>query len=131
MKTLFIAVLTTVSLTGCAGIVNMVPSFWDDNQSASIIHVRQSIEQVTCQPGTQLADAGKILDQLQWFRLYSESKGQRQQDVLEIIKPMEDTVKDWQKRSQAKEGSQAYCQAKKRIMQRQSERAAESVLGRF
>ena len=124
-------VIVSVMLTGCASLVNMVPSFWDDNQSARIIDLRQAVEEITCEKGTQLADAEQVLADIQWFELYSESKGSRQQDVLRIIKPIKDTVTDWRDRSRKEEGSAAYCQAKKRILQGQTKRAAEAVLGRF
>jgi hypothetical protein len=129
-----IATLALISLTGCSavsGLISKVPSFWDDNQSAKIIDIRQSVEQITCEPDTQLKDASQLFGELQWFRLYSESKGQRQQDVLRIIAPMEETVKDWQKRSQVKEGSKSYCELKKRTLRLQASRAAESILGRY
>lgn len=131
MKTLILAVVVSLSLTGCATITNMIPSFWDDNQSAKIVDIRWTIEQVTCEPGTQLSDAEYLLSEVQWFQLYSQSKGQRQQDVIQLIKPMAETIRDWRDRSATKEGSQAYCLAKKKIMQKQAARAAESILGRF
>jgi hypothetical protein len=124
----------TMTITGCAILdkgVSMIPSFWDDNQSAKIVDIRHSIEQITCEPGTQLRDAKHLLTELQWFRLYSDSKGSRQQDVLRIIQPMEETAQDWLKRSQAQEGSKAYCTSKRMILKQQSKRAAESILGRF
>lgn len=129
-----IAALAIVGLTGCSavsGLVSKVPSFWDDNQSAKIIDIRQSIEQIACEPDTQLGDANQLLLELQWFRLYSESKGTRQQDVLRIVAPMEETVQDWHKRSQVKEGSKSYCELKKRTLRLQASRAAESILGRY
>lgn len=123
-----------VTLSGCSVLqkgVDMIPSFWDDNQSSKIIDIRQSIEQITCEPGTQLGDANQLLSEIQWFKLYSESKGSRQKDVLAIMAPMEETAQDWYKRSQTKEGSRAYCQSKQMILKKQSQRAAESILGRF
>ena len=134
MTRLLATVAVTVMLTGCSVLqkgVDMIPSFWDDNQSAKITDIRQSIEQITCLPGTQSADAQAILDHVQWFQLYSQSKGSRQKDVLAIIQPMEETLRDWHKRSQAKEGSAAYCRSKQMILRQQSKRAAESILGRF
>ena len=133
MKNLIVA-LALISLTGCSavsGLVSKIPSFWDDNQSAKIIDIRQSVEQITCEPGTQAQDAEYILTKVQWFQLYSESKGTRQQDVLRIIAPMEETVKDWKKRSETKEGSKSYCELKKRTLRLQASRAAESILGRY
>jgi hypothetical protein len=134
MNRLLATVAVTVMLTGCSVLekgVAMIPSFWDDNQSAKIVDIRHSIEQITCAPGTQLRDATDLLTELQWFQLYSDSKGSRQKDVLRIIQPMEETVRDWQKRSQAKEGSVAYCTSKRMVLKQQSKRAAESILGRF
>lgn len=130
MKKILIT-LSIVSLSGCASIVEMIPSFWDDNQSAKIIDIRQSIEKITCEPGTQKNDAESVLNGIQWFKLYSESKGTRQKDVLRIIAPMEETTKDWAKRSQEKEGSKAYCNLKKKTLKLQAERAAVAILGRY
>ncbi len=70
-------------------------------------------------------------DDLRWFELYSESKGWRQADVLRIIKPMQETVEDWYRRSLDAQGTKGYCEIKKKILQQQSERAAQAVLGRF
>lgn len=131
MKNILTILIVSVLLTGCATVQNWIPSFWDDNQSAKITDIRQSIEGITCQPGTQLDDAEMLLYEIEWFRLYSQSKGTRQQDVLRILAPMEETAKDWQKRSQAKEGSKTYCELKKRTLQAQAERAAKAILGRF
>ena len=133
IRTLSLIAVVTL-LTGCSVLqkgVDLIPSFWDDNQSAKIIDIRQNIEQISCQQGTQLEDANQILSEIQWFKLYSQSKGSRQKDVLAILAPMEETVKDWQKRSETKEGSKAYCMSKKMILNQQSKRAAESILGRF
>ena len=117
-------------LTGCSTVKSWIPSFWDDNQSSRIIDVRLAVDRIDCaQP--QLAQAGRIRDDLRWFELYSQSKGWRQQDVLRLIKPMQETVDDWYKRSLDQQGSRGYCEIKKKILQQQSERAAQAVLGRF
>lgn len=131
MKTLSLTLSSLLLLTGCASMINMVPSFWDDNQSARIVDLRQAAEDITCEPGTQAQDAEYLLSNIRWFELYSQSKGTRQQDVLAIVKPIKETVQDWRDRSVKQEGSQAYCKAKKKILQAQTKRAAEAVLGRF
>ena len=119
-----------VALSGCAAVVSKVPSFWDDNQSARIIDVRQSVAQLDCkQP--HAPQVKRIADNIQWFDLYSESKGARQTDVRNLIAPMRETVDDFYKRSMEKEGSPAYCEAKKKIMSAQAEKAAAAVLSRF
>lgn len=116
-----------LSLTGCATIL---PSFWDDNQSKAIIDARQAVEQLDCtQP--QALQVKKIKDRLDWFELYSESKGRMQNDVRALVAPMRETVNDFYKRSLEKDGSKAYCESKKKIMQVQGSKAAESILGRW
>jgi hypothetical protein len=127
---IFITLALAITLSGCASIKSVIPSFWDDNQSAKIVDVRQSVEQLDCTQD-QLAQVGKIRNDLQWFELYSQSKGWRQADVLRIISPIQETVEDMYKRAQTQQGSKVYCELKKRVMQEQAKRAAEAVLGRF
>jgi outer membrane murein-binding lipoprotein Lpp len=127
---IFVILALTISLSGCASIKSVIPSFWDDNQSAKIVDVRQSVEQLDCTQD-QLAQVGKIRNDLQWFELYSQSKGWQQADVLRIISPIQETVEDMYKRAQTQQGSKVYCELKKRVMQEQAKRAAEAVLGRF
>jgi hypothetical protein len=129
MKKTLAVIFLTFSLTGCA-LHNIIPSFWDDNQSATMIDVRQAINQLDCsQP--QALQVKRIKDKLEWFDLYSESKGMQQNDVRALTKPMQETVDDFYKRSIEKEGSKAYCESKKKILQIQASKAAEGVLGRW
>ena len=127
----YLAVALIFCLSGCASIKEMIPSFQDPNQSAKIIDVRQSVAQLDCkQP--HAPQVKQIKDNLQWFELYSTSKGDRQNDVLRLVKPMQETVDDFYKRSTSeKQGSDTYCEIKKKLMTTQAERAASAVLGRF
>ncbi len=130
MIKLFATISVAIALSGCAAVTSRIPSFWDDNQSAKIIDVRQSVAQLNCkQP--HAPQVKRIADNLEWFDLYSESKGLRQTDVRKLIAPMKETVDDFYKRSIEKEGSPAYCEAKKKIMSAQAEKAASAVLSRF
>lgn len=133
MKRLIASIVIAVMLSGCSAVNTVrgwIPSFWDDNQSAKIVDVRLAVDRINCdQP--QLAQAERIRNDLRWFELYSQSKGWRQADVLRVIKPMQETVDDWYKRSLDSQGTKAYCEIKKRILISQSERAAQAVLGRF
>lgn len=117
-------------LTGCASVQKWVPSFWDDNQSARIIDIRQQAHNIDCSK-PQLPQAQGLVRDLQWFRLYSESKGSLQQDVLRIIDPIEKTAQDWETRSIKQEGSRAYCENKKKLLTQQTDRAASVILGRW
>jgi hypothetical protein len=121
-------VLFLVFLQGCS---TMLPSFWDDNQSKKIIDVRQSVAHLDCKQA-HLPQVQKIRNQLEWFQLYSESKGFLQNDVLAVVKPMQETVEEFYKRSAGKDqGSVPYCEMKKKILIKQSSVAAQAVLGRF
>jgi hypothetical protein len=131
-KSLAIAAVA-IFLSGCSTVSTVkgwIPSFWDDNQSAKIVDVRMSVEKLDCSQD-QLPQVVKIRDDLQWFQLYSQSKGWRQADVLRVIKPMQETVDDMYKRAKDQQGSKLYCELKKKVMQSQAERAASAILGRF
>ena len=131
MKKLFL-LFTFTLLSGCANVMTYVPSFWDDNQSSKIIDVRLDIARLDCSQ-SQLAQVSKIRNDIEWFKLYSDSKGLRQTDVLNLIKPMQDTVEDWYKRvaSGTQRDNSVYCELKKKILIEQSARASKAVLGRF
>ena len=119
-----------LTVTGCATVENWVPSFWDDNQSARITDVRQRAHRIDCaQPQRPQAEA--IVADLQWFRLYSDSKGFLQRDVIRIIEPIEKTAQDWAARSAQQEGSKTYCEMKRQVLIRQTDRAAAVILGRW
>ena len=126
------AILSFTLLSGCAGLTGLIPSFWDDNQSHRIISVRLDIERVDCR-AQQLPQVAKIRDDLAWFKLYSESKGGRQADVIALTAPMTETVEDWYKRvsQEGHRDNPVYCDLKKRVLQEQSARAAKAILGRF
>lgn len=117
-------------LSGCATVVSWIPSFNDPNQSQKIIDVRMSVDQLDC-ARPQHAQVVIIQRELRWFELYSESNGVRNQDVIRIIKPMQETVGDFLKMVEHKDGSRVYCDLKKRTMQEQAARAAKVILGRF
>lgn len=125
-----IVLLAVVTLTACSTVQSWIPSFNDPNQSARIIDVRSDVERIDCsQP--QLAQALQIQRDLQWFHLYSESSGFRHNDVLRLIAPMEEAVKDWVERSSKEQPSKIYCEIKRNILREQAKSAARAVIGRF
>lgn len=126
----FLLISSVVMLTGCATVQDWLPSFWDDNQSAAIVTIRQLAHNINCEQN-QLPQAETLVNGLQWFRMYGESKGSLQRDVLKLIEPMEKTARDWRDRNQKAPASTAYCDSKKRILQHQADRVAASVLGRW
>ena len=123
--------ILALALTGCASITSVIPSFWDDNQSARIIDVRLAVARVDCAGPQVLASVSGVRDHLEWFKLYSTSKGALQKDVLAVIQPMQETAEDWYKRTAQGSASKVYCELKKSVMTQQAERAASAVLGRW
>lgn len=121
--------ILALALGGCASISSVVPSFWDDNQSARIVDVQLAVARVDCV--NALPGVTRVRDDIEWFRLYSVSKGALQKDVLNLIAPMQETAEDWYKRTQGGTASKTYCELKKSVMQQQSARAASAVLGRW
>ena len=129
MKRIFL-VLAVISLTGCSTVQSWIPSFWDDNQAAGITNIRLTVDRIDCSKD-QLAQAIQLRDQLRWFELYSRSKGSLQRDVLALTAPIQTTTEDWYKRSLDGQGSVGYCNIKKKILEQQTERAAEGIMGRW
>ena len=126
-KHIIMALGVTLMLQGCGTIQNWIPSFWDDNQSAKIIDIRQGAHNIDCTKD-QKQQATELWQNIQWFELYSTSKGSSQNDVLRMIEPMKKTVTDWKDRENP---STAYCELKKKIIKTQADKAANSVLWRF
>jgi hypothetical protein len=123
-------IAAVVTLSGCSTIQGWIPSFWDDNQSAKITDVRLTVDRIDCDK-PQLPQAVQLRDQLRWFELYSTSKGALQRDVIQLVKPIQDTTEDWYKRSLDGQGSVGYCNIKKKILEQQTARAAKGILGRW
>lgn len=128
--TKLITLSLAIMLGGCSHIQSWIPSFWDSNQSARITDVRLTVDRIDCSRD-QLAQARVLRDQLRWFELYSRSKGALQQDVIKLVKPIQDTTEDWYKRSLDGQGTQGYCAIKKRILEQQADRAAQGIMGRW
>jgi hypothetical protein len=124
-----LTLLLVIALGGCASISSVVPSFWDDNQSARIVDVRLAVARVDCV--NALPGVSRVRDDIEWFRLYSTSKGALQKDVLAVIEPMQATAEDWYTRTVSGTSSKVYCELKKSVMQQQAQRAASAVLGRW
>ena len=123
------SLILVLVLGGCAGISSVLPSFWDDNQSARIVDVQLAVARVDCV--NALPGVTRVRDDIEWFRLYSVSKGALQKDVIAVIAPMQETAEDWYKRTQGGTASKIYCELKKSVMTQQAERAASAVLGRW
>jgi len=122
-----IAIFAVMTLTGCATISDIVPSFWDDNQSKVAIDIKYNISIIDCTSDN--INTKQILRDVNWFISYSESK--QTKDVIKIINPLKETLVTFDKKVETNKMTNTYCELKKKILITQSNRFAESVLGRY
>ena len=120
--------LLIISLTGCASIMEYIPSSWDVNQAKSITDIQQQVRHLDCK-----ADLKPQVDQLsknvEWFDIYSQTKPTR--DINKLTDVIKDTVKELQERVAKGAVSPMYCDLKKKIIQQQADILAKSVQGRY
>lgn len=122
----FVLVLALV-LSGCATVTEWLPSFWDPNQSAKIVDIRMAVYNIDCSK-EQRPQLVPVEQDLEWFRVYSQSKGSTQADVLRVVAPINTIVEEWAQRG---EGSRGYCTIKRKLLLEQTERAAGVIQGRW
>lgn len=117
-----------VALSGCASIMEYIPSGWDANQARVITDIQQQARHIDCK-----ANLAPQVDQLarnvEWFDIYSQTKPTR--DINKLTGTIKDTVKELQERVAKGSVSPLYCDLKKRIIQQQADILAKSVQGRF
>mgnify|MGYP001554382365 CR=1 FL=1 len=135
MRNYILIFIMAFTLTGCAGTVenvkSWVPSFWDDQQSERIVDIRLAARRIHCDSPEIGAQVQTLRDHIDWFLLYSESKGWQQNDVVRLVEPMSETVEGFEERIAGGKFSPAYCAIKLGILQTQTDTAAEAVLGRY
>jgi PBP1b-binding outer membrane lipoprotein LpoB len=123
-----IAVVAFLSLTGCASVMEMIPSGWDANQARMITDIQLEVRHFDCK-----AELKPQVDQLardvEWFDIYAQTKPTR--DIAKLTGTITDTVKELQDRVNKGPVSPLYCDLKKKIIQQQTDIIAKSVQGRF
>jgi len=130
MKRIIAVLVLAFAVSGCASITGLIPSFWDSNQSSRITDVELAVHRLDCaQPLT--SQVAVIRDHLEWFVLYSKTRGSRNKDVIALVEPLRETTEDFYRRAQEGQASPAYCGIKQRIMTLQAHRAAQAIQGRF
>jgi PBP1b-binding outer membrane lipoprotein LpoB len=127
MKRLLV-ILAFAGLTGCASIMEYIPSGWDANQAKVITDIQLEVRHFDCK-----ADLAPQVNQLaknvEWFDIYSQTKPTR--DINKLTGTIKDTVKELQERVAKGPVSPLYCDLKKKIIQQQADILAKSVQGRF
>jgi len=120
--------LVVLALTGCASIMEKIPSRWDVNQAKVITDLQQQTRNFDCK-GDQTTQVNAIAKNLEWFNIYSQTKPTR--DISKLTNTVNDTVKEYQERLTKGPVSPLYCDLKKKIIQQQVDIIAGSVQGRF
>ena len=127
MKKLLI-VCAFFALTGCASIMEMIPSGWDVNQAKVITDIQLQVRHFDCK--ADLApQVNKLAQDVEWFDIYAKTKPTR--DIAKLTGTITDTVKELQDRVTKGSVSPMYCDLKKKIIQQQADILAKSVQGRF
>jgi uncharacterized protein YceK len=127
MKKLLL-ILAVVSLSGCASIMEMIPSRWDVNQAKSITDIQQQAIRFDCK-GDQLAQINSLDQNIEWFVIYSKTKPTK--DITKLTDTLQKTVAEYKERVSKGPVSPMYCDLKRKIIIQQTEILAGSVQGRF
>lgn len=117
-----------VSLTGCASIMDMIPSRWDVNQAKSITDIQQQAIRFDCK-GDQASQINALDQNIEWFVIYSKTKPTK--DITKLTDTLQKTVAEYKERANKGPVSPLYCDLKRKIIIQQTEILATSVQGRF
>ena len=123
-----LTVLAFLSLTGCASIMEMIPSRWDVNQAKVITDIQQQALRFDCK-GDQTAQINELAKSVEWFDIYAKTKPTR--DISKLTGTMDTTIHEYQERLKTGPVSPLYCDLKKKIIKQQADILAGSVQGRF
>lgn len=128
MKQLIAITALTVALTGCASIMEIIPSGWDVNQAKVITDIQQRARHFDCK--SDLApQVNQLAKDVEWFDIYAKTKPTR--DIAKLTGTMTNTVNELRDRVDKGPVSPLYCDLKKKIIQQQADILAKSVQGRF
>ena len=123
-----LVVLAFLSLTGCASIMEMIPSSWDANQAKMITDIQLEVRHFDCKTDLK-PQVDQLARDVEWFDIYAKTKPTR--DIAKLTGTITDTVKELQDRVNKGPVSPMYCDLKKKIIQQQTDIIARSVQGRF
>ena len=127
MKRLLVA-CAFFALTGCASIMEIIPSSWDVNQAKVITDIQLQVRHFDCKAELK-PQVDQLAKNVEWFDIYSQTKPTR--DINKLTGVIKDTVKELQERVVKGPVSPLYCDLKKKIIQQQADILAKSVQGRF
>ena len=124
----FLVVLVFLSLTGCASIMEYIPSRCDVNQAKVITDIQQQARRFDCK-ADQAAQLNELAKSVEWFDIYAKTKPTR--DIAKLTGIMDKTIEEYQGRLKTGPVSPLYCDLKAKIIKQQADILAGSVQGRF
>ena len=127
MKKLLV-VVAFLSLTGCASIMEMIPSRWDVNQAKVITDIQVQANHFDCK-NDQASQLSALAINVEWFDTYARTKPTR--DIAKLTGTLTTTVKEYQDRLKTGPVSPMYCDLKLKIIKQQADILSGSVQGRF
>jgi uncharacterized protein YceK len=127
MKKLII-ILALVGLTGCASVMEMIPSRWDANQAKVITDIQVQTNHFDCR-ADQASQLSALAINVEWFDTYAKTKPTK--DIAKLTGTITTTVKEYQDRLKTGPVSPMYCDIKLKIIKQQTDILAGSVQGRF
>ena len=127
MKKLLV-VVAFLSLTGCASVMEMIPSRWDVNQAKVITDIQVQANHFDCK-NDQASQLSALAINVEWFDIYAKTKPTR--DIAKLTGTITDTVTELKDSVAKGPVSSMYCDLKKKIIQQQVDIIAKSVQGRF
>ena len=132
MKKLIASLLLVTTLSGCAvvaGLSSLMPSKWDPNEVAAVTDLRFYVRKVNCDtPETALPTLQLLVDKKDWTWMYAESR--KNKDVLELIRPFNETLDDVYTRAKAGKMSKAFCNGKVVILTTQADAISRALQSR-
>lgn len=126
MKSKLLVVPLVVLLTGCSNLMNMIPSFYDDNESEAIVDVWLGFERMDCSSEYLKVYLQQVDRDVEWLKLYSTAK--KSTDVLMMVEKMDETLDGMLQKETINE---TYCNLKKKTLTNQAQAVAKSIMGRF
>ena len=123
-----VAIIMLISLTGCASVMEMIPSRWDVNQARVITDIQQQSRRFDCK-ADQTSQLNELAKSVEWFDIYAKTKPTR--DIAKLNGTVTATVKEYQDRLKTGPVSAMYCDIKLKIIKQQADILAGSVQGRF
>jgi hypothetical protein len=123
-----LAVCAFFALSGCASIMEKIPSRWDANQAKVITDIQLQTRHFDCK-GDQVAQLNALSLNVEWFDIYAKTKPTK--DIAKLTGTVTTTVKEYQDRLKAGPVSPMYCDIKLKIIKQQTDILAGSVQGRF